>query len=274
MAPSRAFAPPTLLRQARLAQPAKPTASVSVSIAALVPRRRRRRYHSYDHPPPEGVFNPSERAILAAAYKHVPEHGFTPHALSLGARDAGYLDISTNLLPAGAFSLIRYHLVTQREALAPRREAILAGDGAGTGVAHNDTVPARVERLTWERLLGNREVNHQWQGALAVMAQPSHIPASLRELALLADEIHFLAGDTSVDPTWYTKRGGLSMIYASSELFMTNDRSPGYGDTRAFLRRRLDEASGISGVVGNVTQWLGFTASAGVNVLRSKGLRI
>ncbi|KAI1295026.1 ubiquinone biosynthesis protein COQ9 [Xylaria venustula] len=255
MAPSRALTRLSLLRRAAQ-QPA----------AAL-----RRRYHSHDHPAPAGIYNPSEQAILSAAYKHVPEHGFTQHALSLGARDAGYLDISTNLVPEGAFSLIRYHLVTQREALAPRREAIFSEKSSQSNVS---TVPARVERLTWERLLGNRDVNHRWQEALAVMAQPSHVPASLHELALLADEIHFLAGDTSVDPSWYTKRGGLSMIYASSELFMTNDRSPGFGETRAFLQRRLAEGGSLSSAVGGVTQWLGFTAAAGVNVLRSKGVRI
>ncbi|KAI1130191.1 ubiquinone biosynthesis protein COQ9 [Nemania abortiva] len=265
MAPSRAL---TRITQLRLAQLAKPAANPRPR-----PRPRPvplpRRYHSYDHPAPAGIFNPTEQAILAAAYAHVPEHGFTQHALSLGARDAGYLDVSTNLLPEGPFSLIRYHLVTQREALAPRREAIFSEDAAASS-----PVPARVERLTWERLLGNQQVNHRWQEALAIMAQPSHVPASLHELALLADEIHFQAGDTSVDPTWYTKRGGLSMIYASSELFMTNDRSPGFGETRAFLQRRLAEAGGLSGAVGNVTQWLSFTASAGINVLRSKGVRI
>ncbi|KAI1165003.1 ubiquinone biosynthesis protein COQ9 [Nemania serpens] len=269
MAPSRALAPLAPLRRARLAMPItarlNPCLSPSPSPS---PSPRPRAYHSYDHPPPAGVFNPSEQAILAAAYRHVPEHGFTRHALSLGARDAGYLDVSTNLLPEGAFSLVRYHLVTQREALAPRRAAVFEGAGAAA------TVPARVERLTWERLLGNRDVNHRWQEALAIMAQPSHVPASLHELALLADEIHFQAGDTSVDPAWYTKRGGLSVIYASSELFMTNDRSPGFGDTRAFLQRRIAEAGSLSGVVGNVTQWLSFTAPAGVNVLRSKGVRI
>ncbi|KAI0969106.1 ubiquinone biosynthesis protein COQ9 [Xylaria arbuscula] len=255
MAPSRALTRLALLRRGA-PQPA----------AAL-----RRRYHSHDHPAPAGIYNASEQAILSAAYKHVPEHGFTQHALSLGARDAGYLDISTNLVPEGAFSLIQYHLVTQREALAPRREVIFSEKNNHSNAS---TVPARVERLTWERLLGNREVNHRWQEALAIMAQPSHVPASLHELALLADEIHFLAGDTSVDPSWYTKRGGLSMIYASSELFMTNDRSPDFGDTRAFLQRRLAEGGSLSSAVGGVTQWIGFTAVAGVNVLRSKGVRI
>ncbi|KAI1820514.1 ubiquinone biosynthesis protein COQ9 [Xylaria intraflava] len=224
-----------------------------------------RKYHSYDHPPPASIFKPAEQAILSAAYKHVPEHGFTQHALSAGARDAGYPDISTSVLPGGAFSLIHYHLVTQREALAPRREGIVAGEAS---------VPGRIERLTWARLQGNRDVNHRWQEALAIMAQPTHVPTSLHELAQLADEIHFLAGDTSVDPSWYTKRGGLSVIYASSELFMTNDRSPDFADTRAFLQRRLADAGVLSGAVGSVTQWLGFTAAAGINVLRSKGVRI
>ncbi|OTA95955.1 hypothetical protein M434DRAFT_19890 [Hypoxylon sp. CO27-5] len=229
----------------------------------------RRSYHSYDHPPPPGVFSTAEKTILSAAYRHVPEHGFTAYTLSLGARDAGYLDISTNLLPEGPFSLIRYHLLTQREALAPRSETLFGPQGE-----QGLQVPDKVERLAWERLLGNQEVNHRWQEALAIMAQPSHVPSSLRELALLSDEIYFLAGDISVDPSWYTKRGSLSMIYASSELFMTNDRSPGYGETRAFLRRRLNETSKMAGALGSVGQWVGFTVSAGVNVLRSKGVRI
>lgn len=106
------------------------------------------------------------------------------------------------------------------------------------------------------------------------MAQPSHLPASLRELALLADEIVHLAGDASVDPTWYTKRAAVAAAYASSELFMTTDRSPLFRDTRAFLRRRLAEAGEAGGAVRSVGEWLGFTAAAAVNVLRSKGARI
>ncbi|GJC91781.1 RpsU-divergently transcribed protein [Colletotrichum higginsianum] len=106
------------------------------------------------------------------------------------------------------------------------------------------------------------------------MAQPSYAPVSIKELAKLADEILFLSGDTSVDPSWYTKRASLSMIYASSELFMTNDRSVNFRDTRDFLRRRLNEVEDAGGFLGSVGQWVGFTASAGVNVLRSKGLRL
>ncbi len=56
--------------------------------------------------PPGAPFGAAERAILAAAYRHVPEHGFSPRTLALGARDAGYPDISASILPDGAFSLV------------------------------------------------------------------------------------------------------------------------------------------------------------------------
>lgn len=110
--------------------------------------------------------------------------------------------------------------------------------------------------------------------ALAIMAQPSYVPESLKELAKLSDEIWFLVGDTSVDPSWYTKRASLSAIYASTELFMTTDRSEGFVETSKFLRRRLGEVQGVGGTLRSLGQWVGFTASAGMNVLRSKGARI
>ncbi|KAK6064426.1 rpsU-divergently transcribed protein [Seiridium cupressi] len=255
MAPSRAFARLAAQQQRRVSQCAA---------------RNLRSYHSYDRPPPPGPFNAAERTILSAAYAHVPEHGFTQHALTLGARDAGFLDISASLLPNGPFSLIKYHLVTKREGLAPKSVAIF-GPGAE---AERLPIGQKVEQLTWERLLENKDVIHRWQEALAVMAQPSLVPASLHELALLVDEIYHLSGDKAVDPTWYTKRASLSTIYASAELFMTNDRSHGYDETRAFIQRRLEESSGLGAIVGNIGQWVGFTAAAGVNVLRSKGMRI
>ncbi|CRK46727.1 hypothetical protein BN1723_007236 [Verticillium longisporum] len=94
------------------------------------------------------------------------------------------------------------------------------------------------------------------------MAQPSYVPASLKELARLADDIWYLSGDTAVDPTWYTKRGSLATIYASSELFMTNDKSAGFADTREFLQSRLGEVKDAGSVLGAVGQWVGFTAKA------------
>lgn len=243
----------------------------------------------------------------------MPAHGFTPEALALGARDAGLLDISPAVLPdgGGAFSLIRWHLHAQRTALAGKvHEIVAAAEDDGVVVGVED----KVEALAWARLRGNEGVVGRWQEvsgsvllcspvlglahtwgglaalrfmdilltqflpwclqALAIMAQPSYVPASLKELALLADEILYLAGDVSVDPSWYSKRASLSAIYAAAELFQTTDQSPGFRETRAFLRRRLHEAAQAGGAVRSVGEWIGFNAGAAVNVLRSKGVRI
>lgn len=106
------------------------------------------------------------------------------------------------------------------------------------------------------------------------MARPVNIMDSLRELSVLADDICHLAGDRSVDSSWYTKRASLSIIYSSSELFMTNDVSPGFRDTRDFLHRKLEEAEYSEGIISGVGHWIGFTANSGVNILRSKGVRM
>jgi ubiquinone biosynthesis protein COQ9 len=70
-------------------------------------------YHSYEYSQP-APFSASESAILSSAITYIPQYGFTSTALKLGARDAGYLDVSTNLFPHGVFDLINYYLITQQ----------------------------------------------------------------------------------------------------------------------------------------------------------------
>jgi ubiquinone biosynthesis protein COQ9 len=106
------------------------------------------------------------------------------------------------------------------------------------------------------------------------MAQPSYVPASLSELAKLADEIWFLAGDQSVDTSWYTKRASLSAIYSATEVFMTQDTSKNFVETEQFLDSRLQDAMKVGGFIGALSEWVDYTGHSTVNVLRSKGLRI
>jgi ubiquinone biosynthesis protein COQ9 len=160
---------------------------------------------------------------------------------------------------------VHYHLYTKRQSLSSHAPAVSA-DVKGVG--------ATVKELTWRRLLANQDVIHRWQEALALMAMPSNVPPSLRELHALSDEIWYLSGDTSVDSSWYTKRASLSSIYAATELFMTMDKSIGFEETRAFMERRFEGNRALGQALGSVGQWVGFTAGAAVNVLRSKGVRI
>ncbi|KAL8641917.1 MAG: hypothetical protein Q9228_001336 [Teloschistes exilis] len=230
---------------------------------SLRAQRSRSCYHSYerDSSPP---YPAAEDAILAAAITHVPEHGFTAAALTSGARDAGYPDVSANLFPTGPFSLVKYHLVTQRLALC--RDSSTASNAE-----NHQNVLDNVRVLTLRRLKASQPIIHRWQEgrseltawmdqALALQAMPKHLPDSLRELTLLSDEIHFLAGDTSVDTSWYTKRAALSAIYASTELFMTQDKSPNFKDTEEFLDRRWEGAQGVKTMVEEVGRWAGVQA--------------
>jgi ubiquinone biosynthesis protein COQ9 len=118
--------------------------------------KQRCAYHSYDYaqPPP---FPPAEAKILSSAYAHVPNHGFTIDSMKLGARDAGYLDASTNLFPRGVFDLINYHLVTQRLALKDSVQFPDEKDGKRVGVG------SKVRSLTLARLRANEPVLHRWQ---------------------------------------------------------------------------------------------------------------
>ena len=222
-------------------------------------------YHSYEHtelPPYRDV----EQLILSSGLTHVATHGFTSQALALGAQDAGYLHISTNLFPQGAFALVKYHLVTQRLGLKDKIQFHDEQMGVGR----------RVRSLVLERLRANvaHGVVPRWREALALMSLAENVPAALKELAALADEIWFLAGDTAVDSSWYTKRASLSAVYAATELHQTTDQSTDFRDTEEFLDRRLEEVRVMGSAASSTLEWAGFQGGALVNLLRSKGVRI
>ncbi|KAF2664456.1 ubiquinone biosynthesis protein COQ9 [Microthyrium microscopicum] len=230
-------------------------------------------YHSYDHPTPP-PYSDTAKSILSASLNHIPEHGFTRKSLSLGAKDAGYLSISTNLFPQGAFDLILYYLATSRLKL---QDSVHGRDGHEQQWASGKIdVKERVKTLVFDRLRFNKEsgVIKRWPEALAVMAQPTYVPQSFAELSRLADDIYFLAGDTSVDTTWYTKRASLAAIYAAAEVYQTQDQSAQNADTRVFVDSRFKELESAQTGVSSVAEWVGYTTHSFINVLRSKGAQI
>lgn len=50
------------------------------------------------------------------------------------------------------------------------------------------------------------------------------------------------AGLDATDASWYTNRATMAMVYGAAEVFMLQDRSPAFADTRAFVRRRVSDA--------------------------------
>ncbi len=91
-----------------------------------------------------------------------------------------------------------------------------------------------------------------WPQAVALMAQPSSAMVGCRQLAFIVDEIWHAAGDTSSDTSWYTKRALLAGVYASTELYMLTDYSPGYADTWESLDRRLADVMRLGAAARDV----------------------
>lgn len=235
------------------------------SLRPLLFQASRAAYHSYDHPELT-PYRETERIILSSALGYVPTYGFTQKALTLGAKDAGYLEVSTNLFPKGAFEMVLYHLVSQRLGLKDRIQ--FPDEKMGVG--------RKVRSLVLERLRANVDAGivPRWQEAMGIMSLAENIPASLRELRDLSDEIWFLAGDTSVDTSWYTKRASLASIYAATEVFQTTDQSTDFKDTEQFLDRRLEELRVVGTSISNTLEWVGFQGGALFHLLRSKGVRL
>lgn len=61
---------------------------------------------------------------------------------------------------------------------------------------------------------------------------PANAPTSLRQRAVLIDEIWHLVGDRATNADWYAKRGLLGGWYNLSEVYMLTDLSPGTHDRR------------------------------------------
>lgn len=149
----------------RAVRPAMRNAIRASCTSSIHPTQHISSYHSDAYPEPPS-HTAAESQILSKALARVPEHGFTDQSLQLGAQDAGYLSISTNLLPRGVFELVLYHLVRQREELKNRLDAGEEGktlrsvwDERKVGVG------GRVRELVLERLKGNVEsgVVNKWQ---------------------------------------------------------------------------------------------------------------
>lgn len=132
-----------------------------------LPIQPQRPYHSDLHPRlPDHAYTNSQTAILTASLPHIPTHGFTLEALTLGSRDAGFLDVSVQLLPRGEFDLILFWLASRRGILRAKVEEggllqRLAGERGGD--VRGLDVEEKCRLLVLERLRMNGDVKGVWQ---------------------------------------------------------------------------------------------------------------
>jgi len=165
--------------------------------------------------------------LVAAMLPHVPFDGWSDTARTAAAADLGIdADIAALAVPDTATMLATWGALAN-----DRMGEVMAG-------SHNMKIRDRIRLALTTRLeQGDREVTRR---ALNLLAQPQHAALSARLLWNAADAMWRAAGDTATDYNHYTKRAILSAIYSATLLHWTQDDSPDFADTRAFIERRID----------------------------------
>jgi ubiquinone biosynthesis protein COQ9 len=112
----------------------------------------------------------------------------------------------------------------------------------------------KIRALVWRRLEIMGPAREAMRRALAILAMPQNLPLALRISWRSADLMWRIAGDTSTDYNYYTKRMTLGAVYASTLLVWLDDQSEGWSESAAFLNRRIDDVMQIEKVKA---QWRG-----------------
>ena len=99
----------------------------------------------------------------------------------------------------------------------------------------------KIRALVWRRLEVMGPAREAVRRALAILAMPQNLPLALRISWRSADVMWRIAGDTSTDYNYYTKRMTLGAVYASTLLVWLDDQSEAWTETAAFLDRRIDD---------------------------------
>jgi len=197
---------------------------------------------------------PERDAALAAMLPFVPRHGWGWPALRAALSEQGQPPMDAELLfPGGTADLL--------EAFIDAADRDMTRLAAAPEFAELRTT-GRVRALVLGRLAGLRAHREAVRRAAGVLALPRHAGLAARTLARTVDEIWHLAGDTSADFSWYTKRALLAGVYSATLLYWLGDASEGdasEGDaaTAEFLDRRLAGVGRIGKLRGRVERVVG-----------------
>ena len=195
-------------------------------------------------------------AILAASLSHVVFDGWSAKALAAGARDSG----------AGPTGLARAFPGGARDAAlhfgawADHRMQTAIGNTFRRRPLRTHEKIALALKARLRILAPHREAVRR---LLAFLARPGNAGAATTMLWRSADAVWRLAGDTSTDFNYYTKRVLLAGVYASTLLFWLDDASEDLAATDAFLERRIADVMKIFALRGRIRGFAGGFTAAG-----------
>lgn len=231
-----------------------------------------RSYHSFYHVN-EPIVNLKtiENQILNKAYvDYVPKLGFTSSSVFKASKDIGLKENTPNALFKFtstdsndlSMQLVLFHLKKCRLEL----EKISKSDE----FKNLDSEFNKLQFLINKRLEMNIPIIKDLPNLLGHLIIPSNLISSMNELHNLSDDISYYAGDRSIDFKWYSKRMSISGLFVQSELFMINDKSDGFSDTKEFVLKKLNEIENAGYVYNSIEEWSFFNAVSLVNLIKSK----
>jgi ubiquinone biosynthesis protein COQ9 len=162
--------------------------------------------------------------------------GWSRLALRAAAEQAGAGPDAERLFPGGPVDVLGY--LSER---ADRRTVAGLENAGGMSLRIRERIKLAV-RLRIENTVGGKESVRR---GLALLALPFNGPLALKLLYRTVDAIWYAAGDTATDWNFYTKRGLLAAVYAATQLYWFEDRSPDAEETRGFLMRRLQDVMAV-----------------------------
>jgi len=173
-----------------------------------------------------------KRAILEAALPRLAEDGFTEKTLDAAAALAG-VDAPTlmRLFPNRELDLVDAFSAWADDAM----EAALKGTSLP-----EMKIRARIKATVSARIIALRLYKDAERRAAAFLTLPQNASTALKILYRTVDRMWRLAGDTSTDFNFYTKRLILAGVYSSTMLRWFNDTSEDEKATFEFLDARIE----------------------------------
>jgi ubiquinone biosynthesis protein COQ9 len=185
-----------------------------------------------------------KQAVLAAALPHAAFDGFTDSVLQKAGEEAGLDKITlTRLFEGAPISLVEFYSTwadgeMEKNLAETDLQAMKIRERIATAVKARLAV-----------LAPNKEAARR---AAALLSLPMHAALGAKLVYRTVDAMWRAAGDTSTDFNFYTKRGILAGVYASTAMRWFNDAGEDEKATDEFLAARIE----------NVMQFEKFKAKA------------
>lgn len=189
------------------------------------------------------VQDPVKSALLDAALLHVAFDGWSDETFRAAIDDSGISpEVARGACPRGAVDLaIAFHERGDAAMIEAIKSADLSDMKFRDKVAF--AVRARIE------VVEDKEAVRRGSTLFAL----PHLAADGAKLIWgTCDAIWTTLGDTSQDVNWYTKRGTLAGVYASTVLYWLGDDSLDAQATWDFIDRRIDNVMQIEKVKAQV----------------------